>query len=187
MIKPEDFQDIAPELGNDDVVKIVDEQPEGVDEANQDVMDKFIKKYGKEQGEKIYYATANKQDRNPENFHAENDDEDYERASREIEYGINPEIQSEEEGNEENVDVSKLKNDVQKFMDRIDLSQFKQVLSKINTPIEQAEIIAAFAERIGVPRAKLPIIIKHMKVQAENVRPKMRKSDLVENVLRKKI
>lgn len=123
MIKPEDFQSIAPELGDDDVVKIVDEDGNDstrlriidviedlvdknieptinnvviaslytsggtlagheseiedvlssvLGEVNQDVMSKFKDQYGKEQGEKVYHATANKQNRNPENFHTEN-------------------------------------------------------------------------------------------------------------------
>jgi len=33
-----------------------------------DIINKFKKQYGKKKGEKIYYATANKQDRNPETF-----------------------------------------------------------------------------------------------------------------------
>lgn len=40
-----------------------------VDEINQKVMNRFKKQYGDEEGERIYYATANKQGRNPENFH----------------------------------------------------------------------------------------------------------------------
>jgi hypothetical protein len=39
-----------------------------IDEINKEVMNSFIDQYGKEQGEKIYYATANKQDRDPETF-----------------------------------------------------------------------------------------------------------------------
>ncbi len=39
-----------------------------VNEVNQEVMDKFEDQYGKEKSEDIYYATANKQDRDPESF-----------------------------------------------------------------------------------------------------------------------
>jgi hypothetical protein len=180
-------------------------QGDSIDEVNKEVMQKFIDQYGKEKGKQVYYATANKQDRDPETFHTENDGEDYERASREIEYDIHPERDQEaweelmqqansdnmnEEGDvapeqEQNVNVEELKADVQKFMDRLNLGQFEAVLAKINTPIEQSEVIASFAERIGVPRAKLPMIIKQMRVQAESVKPRMKKSDLVEHVLRK--
>lgn len=38
-------------------------------QENDEVLGKFKDQYGKKQGEKIYYATANKQGRNPETFH----------------------------------------------------------------------------------------------------------------------
>lgn len=39
-----------------------------VSEVNAEVMNKFIDQYGEERGKQIYYATANKQDRDPETF-----------------------------------------------------------------------------------------------------------------------
>ncbi len=91
----------------------------------------------------------------------------------------------------EPVNVPKLKADVQKFMDKLDLGQFKPIIAKIDKPIEKAELIAAFAERMGVPREKLPLILSMIKklgaeeeVQPENTRPRMKKSDLVEHVLK---
>jgi hypothetical protein len=37
----------------------------------QKIISKFQKKYGKKKGKNIYYATANKQGRDPETFHKE--------------------------------------------------------------------------------------------------------------------
>lgn len=37
-------------------------------EYNYEVMQSMIKKYGKEKGKQVYYATANKEGRNPETF-----------------------------------------------------------------------------------------------------------------------
>lgn len=73
---------VVDKLDQDDVVKLTNE--DNVDEVNQEVLDKFIKQYGKEQGEKIYYATANKQDRDPDTFHTENEDMEG------MEMGFNP-------------------------------------------------------------------------------------------------
>lgn len=268
MINPEDYEKVADKLGDEDVVKFVDEQP--VDEVNKEVMQKFIDQYGEERGKQIYYATANKQDRDPETFHTESDDEydalrfqsdledliselqgiidtkgmfnrfpemadmikeklywavtdgydnyrrsqggslgeadgddtydgeDYERASREVEYGINPEMGGDDwdellsqagdmnENEEQGQPSDKLRADVQKFIQKLNLGQFKNTLVKIDTPVEQAEVIAAFSEMIGVPRAKLPMIVQGMKQQAESVRPRMKKADLVETVLKTK-
>ena len=61
------------------------------------------------------------------------------------------------------VNTDKLRTDVAKFMDKLDLAQFKNVIQKIDKPQEQAEVIAAFAERIGIPRMKLPSIISTLK------------------------
>lgn len=166
------YREMEDELEDDTVVKIVDETP--VDEVNQEVMDKFVKQYGEEKGKQYYYATANKQDRDPEDFHTE----------------------AEEVGGEQ-VNVPKLQADVQKFMDKLNLGQFKNIIAKIDKPIEKAELIAAFAERIGVPRAKLPMMISSLKMAAntpevsqqqpvENVKPRMKKSALEEQVLKNK-
>jgi len=84
------------------------------------------------------------------------------------------------------VDQVKLKSDVQKFMDKLNLGQFEALFAKIDKPIEQAEIIAAFGERIGIPRAKLPMILQSLKSVSENVNPRMKKSDLVEHILKTK-
>jgi len=102
--------------------------------------------------------------------------------------------EADEEGG--NVDVPKLQADVQRFMDKLNLGQFEMVIKKIDKPIEKAELIAAFAERIGVPRAKLASVLASLKalgkqpdekqVQPENTRPRMKKSDLVEHVLKNK-
>lgn len=46
----------------------VSPKPEIVSEINKEVVDKFKKQYGDKTGEKIYYATANKQGRSPETF-----------------------------------------------------------------------------------------------------------------------
>jgi hypothetical protein len=53
------------ELSPSDIVNSMRE--EETDE-NTEVLNKFKDQYGKEKGEKIYYATANKQERDPETF-----------------------------------------------------------------------------------------------------------------------
>jgi len=122
---------------------------------------------------------------------ANNTYDDYERDSRDVEYGINPHMREgvDNESESDVKSIEKLRGDVQKFMDKINLSQFDNLLKKIDKPIEQAELIAAFSERIGVPRAKLPMIIKSLKeigVTNENVRARMKKSELVEHILKNK-
>ena len=97
-------------------------------------------------------------------------------------------IVDEADDNSENVDVEGLRKDVQRFMDKLNLSQFEKILDKINTPIKQAELIAAFAERVGVPRNKLNIIVKQIKdigseQQNEN---KITKKSLIENIINEK-
>lgn len=154
------YQELEDQLDSDTVVKIVDEAP--VDEVNQEVMDKFIKQYGAEKGKQYYYATANKQDRDPEDFHNEADEV------------------------EQEVNVPKLQHDVQKFMDKLNLGQFRNLIAKIDKPIEKAELIAAFAERVGVPRERLQMVLKSLRATSENVNPRMKKSDLVEQVLKNK-
>lgn len=84
---------------------------------------------------------------------------------------------------ENNIQNQKLKLDVQKIIDKMNLGQFSNLLSNIDTPNEQAELLASFAEIIGIPRIKLPQIIQHIKVQAENVNPIINKSKLVEYTL----
>lgn len=46
---------------------------DGLNEYNKDVMSRMKKQYGDEAGEKVYYATANKQGRNPETFETNED------------------------------------------------------------------------------------------------------------------
>jgi hypothetical protein len=208
MVKPEDFDSISQKMKPDDVIKIVDEantknNPWAIcrgqqNKVGKDTMTdaevescvlKMKKKYGI--GENI-----------TEDMY---DGEDYERASREVEYGINPETgadwdsllgqlgdeefgQTESEITEDDttqVNPDKLKSDVQKFMDKLNLGQFDTILAKIDKPAEQAEIVAAFAERIGIPRAKLPSILQSLRtVATESVRPKMKKSTLINEVLK---
>jgi len=317
---------------------------ESIGEVNQEVMDSMIKQYGsKEAAEKVYYATANKQDRDPENFHAEGEDDS---VGRGIEHGMNPEVESDkyeeyrklmqqlasEEGDNEinkkdmnedetlleygnstkfdlrddnNVkelmdgvvrllgrymgtdatnsaaigndnrviiwdlinsgklkqeigyrlsptsmhygshgkeywsnnkeafknfmkrqeqpidfttkgdadrgkqqeqvqeleldepkrDPVKLKNDVQVLLNKLDMSAIAPYMVKINTAVEQAEIIGQFAEKIGVPRNKLSAIVSNLKVSAkqgegqpqiENTNPSMTKNKLIETVTGKK-
>jgi hypothetical protein len=58
-------KDAIQELSPTDIVGSMRE--EETDE-NTEVKDKFKDQYGKEKGEEVYYATANKQDRDPETF-----------------------------------------------------------------------------------------------------------------------
>jgi hypothetical protein len=260
-------------------------ETDDVSEVNQDVLDNFIDQYGKDKGEGIYYATANKQDRDPDTFQLETDDEI---VSRGIQYGINPELEgdkyqeyrelmaklSSEEGgdeqlvNEEKIpnipnkeweftqfkndddgttyvvtkykgkyyggyafmepgsvnsiydvndieaidkeeynngieesvvtealdtneessnDPVKLKSDVSKLLSKLDMSSIEPYMDKIDNPIEQAEVISQFAEKIGVPKSKLSSVITQLKTVSENSEIKMSKSKLIETITGRKI
>lgn len=89
-----ELPDLEPDEVEDIVSQAVTTKKDGdsITEVNNEVMQNFIDQYGEERGKEIYYATANKQDRDPETFHMDEiDGEDYERASREVQHGINPE------------------------------------------------------------------------------------------------
>ena len=58
-------KDAIKELSPSDIVNSMREEEMG---ENDEVKDKFKDQYGKEKGEEVYYATANKQDRDPETF-----------------------------------------------------------------------------------------------------------------------
>lgn len=58
--------------------------------------------------------------------------------------------------------IPKLKQDVKVLVDKIE-TVLKPYLEKINKPVEQAELIAAIAERIGIPREKLSSIISQLR------------------------
>ena len=58
-------KDTVQEVSPTDIVNTMRE--EETDE-NEEILDKFKDQYGDEKGEKVYYATANKQDRDPETF-----------------------------------------------------------------------------------------------------------------------
>lgn len=91
-----------------------------------------------------------------------------------------------EEGGESN-DPVKLKADVEKLMAKLDISSIAPYLAKIDNPVEQAEVIGQFAEKIGVPKAKLSTVVAQLKTVAESVRPKMTKNQLVEAVTGRKV
>jgi hypothetical protein len=57
------FSGVGNLAGNEEMYK-----EEMVDEFDEPAMQNFIDQYGEEKGKQIYYATANKQDRNPETF-----------------------------------------------------------------------------------------------------------------------
>lgn len=148
--------------------------------AKAEDIDKLIPKLGKDDMVKLV----------DENQETDITEDENERAGRSIEYG-QPEgeltdndwaelHQSMNEDEQTNPD--KLRLDVAKFIDKLNLGQFEAILAKIDKPIEQAEIITAFAERIGVPRAKLPMIIASIKNVTENANPKISKGKLVEFV-----
>lgn len=176
------YKEMGDELDDDTVVKIVDENM-GDDElknaiaALQSQLPQVLSNYPPAMieiiNEKLYWAVMDGYD-------------EFRRAN-------GGSLGENEEAGTENVNVPKLKADVQKFMDRLNLGQFKGVIAKIDTPLEKAELIAAFSERIGVPRAKLPVMIQQLKAlgagdgqPVENTRPRMKKSDLVEHVLKNK-
>jgi hypothetical protein len=88
------------------------------------------------------------------------------------------------EGSEVTNDPVKLKADVQKLMSKLDMSSIAPYLEKIDNPTEQAEVIAQFAEKIGVPKVKLSSVISQLKTVSET---KMTKKELVEAVTGRKI
>lgn len=203
MVKPEQFDDVADKLGPDDVVKFVDES--GIQEAKDENNPWAIctASVGRDNQEK--YESCVKQVKKQYNigenvteemYLAEFDGEDYERGSREVESGINPELEDdwnsllnqvdEDDTLTADVNTDKLKADVQRFMDKLNLAQFEKVLAKIDKPVEQAEMIAAFSERIGVPRTKLPMVLQQLRDVSESVKPRMTKDALVEYVKKNK-
>ena len=137
-------------------------------------------------------------------------------ASRGIAAGMNPEVEADkyeeyralmqqlaaEEGGEElpvqeddtmsqepeaKNDPVKLKADVAKLMARLDMSGIAPYLNRIDNPVEQAEVIGQFAEKIGVPKAKLGAVVAQLKQVAENTNPKITKDGLIETVTGRKI
>jgi len=145
---------------------------------------------------------------NQEDFHMESE---YDSVGRGIEAGMNPEVEAdkyeeyralmtqlaaeegeqeqsvkEDEGSQGN-DPVKLKADVEKLMSKLDMTPIAPYLAKIDNPVEQAEVIAKFAERIGVPKTKLSAVVAQLKTVAENVKPKMTKNQLVEAVIGRRV
>ena len=59
-------------------------------------------------------------------------------------------------------------------------------LTRIDNPAEQAEVIAQFAEKIGVPKQKLAGVVSQLRTVAESKRPTMTKDKLIETVTGKK-
>ena len=84
-------------------------------------------------------------------------------------------------------DPVKLKADVARLMARLDMSGIAPYLDRIDNPVEQAEVIGQFAEKIGVPRARLGAVIAQLKQVAENTNPKITKNGLIETVTGRKI
>lgn len=86
-------------------------------------------------------------------------------------------------------DMNALKRDVKLLFDRLDFTPIKVTLEKINTPVEQFEVISQFAEKIGIPRGKLSELITNLKnvaYQQENIsetkKPKMTKGALLDKI-----
>lgn len=85
-------------------------------------------------------------------------------------------------------DISDLKQDVEALFDRLDLAPIKNVLNKIDTPVEKFEVIAKFAEIIGIPRNKLGELTRNLKDytqkenMGENINPRMSKGALLEHI-----
>lgn len=171
MVKPEDVDQVIDKLGKDDVVKLVDEV--------------------KDKNNPWVICTAS--------VGRDNKDK-YERCVKDVkkQHGLSEEL-TEADYNAQTTqtdtrDMGQLQADVQRFMDKLNLGQFLAILDKIDKPVEQAEIIAAFAERIGVPRTKLSAILANLKqssnaeapqpVTGESVNPRMTKNELVETVLK---
>lgn len=94
-----------------------------------------------------------------------------------------PEMVEADETGIEGRNMDELKNDVEQLLKRLDLGPIKMALRKINTPIEQYEVIAKFAELIGVPRNKLSkLIIDLRDITTESQNPRMSKKGLLEHI-----
>ena len=135
--------------------------------------------------------------------------EDNDIVGRGIEAGMNPEVEADkyeeyrelmtmlaaEEGGEQEMnedeeptnDPIKLKQDVAKLMAKLDISAIRPYLKKIDNAVEQAEVIGQFAELIGVPKAKLSMVVAQLRTIAENDVVKMTKNKLIESVTGRKI
>lgn len=77
-------------------------------------------------------------------------------------------------------DMEALKHDVEALFKRLDFAPIEMALKKINTPIEQLEVIATFAEKIGVPRAKLGSLVANLKdiaYQKEGIRESVKETE----------
>jgi hypothetical protein len=81
---------------------------------------------------------------------------------------IENEEESERFGEDINENDDNMLNDVRSLMDKLDMSVISKNIDKINNPAEKAELLAVFAEKIGVPRAKLPSIIAAIKDTAKS-------------------
>jgi hypothetical protein len=81
-------------------------------------------------------------------------------------------IQSEAEGEGETNNPVKLKDDVAQVLAKLDMSSIQPYLAMIDNPTEQAEMIAQFAEMIGVPKVKLGVVVRQLKTVAESATPK---------------
>lgn len=139
-------------------------------------------------------------------FNENNDLPDFEKSGRAIQHGVSePEVGSDnyeeyrqllqqmidgESGEqmkvEEENDPEELKTDVKKVLSKLDIASIAPYLKKIDNPVEQAEMIAQFAEIIGVPKSRLASVVTQLKTVAENVEPKITKSRLIEMVSGKK-
>lgn len=197
VVTAKDELDIDDTEAKDFVSGIVGEG--NVVEVNDEVLQNFVKQYGEKKGKQIYYATANKQNRDPENFEVEEGNkqgsgyEEYQELLNKLVNDGKGEDGQIEEGN----DPDKLKRDVAIVMDKLDMSSIAPYIKKIDNPVEQAEMIGQFAEKIGVPRTKLSAVISRLRLlskdaehdedvqQQHSVNPleaKMTKGKLIETV-----
>ena len=73
----------------------------------------------------------------------------------------------------EETNVEELSDDVQKLLDTLDMSVIQNHLKKLDKPVEKAEMIAQFAEMIGVPRPQLGTIIQQIKNISKQPQPQL--------------
>ena len=135
------------------------------------------------------YNLALKQNSAKSNKPQIQDENEDERAGRSVQYGYtDPELSDDEINkpiDENDINLDKLKTDVAKLMEKLNLGQFDNIFKKIDKPQEQAEVIAAFAERIGVPRSKLSGVISSIKQTVENAKASITKEKLEEFIKNK--
>lgn len=184
---PEDIEDVKPELEKDDKLYVVGE----AESDNENMYVEFDSHMTNEKPFKLgdntwQYVWAkypnNKRDIGV--YHLEEDMiYDYNWFKKNVLKDSEGLTENEDDLGVKDRDMEELHDDIEYLFDKLDLSPIQQALEKIDKPIEKYEIIAKFAELIGVPRHKLNELIVQLKgMTNENNNPRMRKKQLIESI-----